>query len=277
MLAPMGTVPPDPEWTALEAGLKPAVRVTIAPAHAARLAEGLAARGAHVVAASRRIRFASGPPETVLYIARSRATAEALREAEAHTLARDDLSPAERRTAHVRLGTLLGYPACCVEAYAARAAAFDRPGALGETAEDYLQAGHALAATRAAPRARLNNLLLSARIRLVTFYPCAYDCPAAGAYADALAAAVARKDAAAALALDADLRCVVALAPRGARAILVPAPDAPERWVDARPPPRPNGAMFARGDEAFARALAERLAAGAPPPADVLVVAFARP
>src|SRR4051812_17731967 len=94
---------PDPEWTALEAGLKPAVRITVRPADAPRLAAGLASRGAKVVLAPRRIRLGRREPETVLYVARSMAMAERVRDAEHATL--DPAASAEVRSqAHRDLG-----------------------------------------------------------------------------------------------------------------------------------------------------------------------------
>lgn len=262
---------PDPEWTALEAGLKPAVRIAVRPADAHRLAAGLRARGAAVVLSQSRIRLGRREPETILYVARSDASAEHIRDVENATLPSADAGSGTRSDAHRELGLLLGYPRCCVDAFLTTTAVFDDPeGARQAIIEDVLHARAASAATRTHPRARVNALLIGSRVRLVTFYPCSYDCGAALAYADALHAALARKDAVAAEALDRALACTIALGPDGARALLIAGDDGRQH---AETPPRPSGMRDERGDARFATMLNHALTGGTIPDA-VLVIAF---
>lgn len=249
----MQIIVPDPEWTALEAGIKPAVRIALRASDAHRLADGLRSRGASVVTSEHRVRFGLREPETILYVAKNAARAEALRDAEARTL--DTATSGDRREAHREVGRLLGYPSCCVDQYIDVITAFDAlPETLRTSSEDYLHARAALPATRTFPHSRVNPLLLTSRIRLVTFYPCRYDCPDALEYANALHAAMMRKDRKAAEALDEALACTVALSPMGARALI--------ENGHAKAPPRPLGMTDERGDQAFAVALDRAMGLG---------------
>jgi hypothetical protein len=265
-------VPPDPEWIALEAGLKPAVRIALRDGDAQKLAAGLASRGAAVVLGHARVQFEGRERETVLYVARRRDDAEALRDAESRALGVE--SDRVRLDAHREMGRLLGYPRCCVDAFLEVAATFDAPDAANaRECEDVLHARGAISRTRGLAHARVNPLLLSSRMRLVTFYPCRYDCTFAVAYANALHAAIARKDARAASELDRVLACEIALASHGARALIETDAQGHRRAV---PPPRPNGMPDHRNDRAFADAIDAALARGAAPEVALRIV-FAHP
>ena len=79
------------------------------------------------------------------------------------------------------LGRLLGYPRCCVEAFVA-------------TSRHRLNTdlyAAAAARTKGAPRPRLNGLDLAV-FHYISWAPCAFDCALTGAYADAVAARMAR-------------------------------------------------------------------------------------
>ena len=107
-----------------------------------------------------------------LYLARDPALAR-----RAATLQADDPS----RHAD-ELGALLGYPRCCVRAFAAQAGRGDN------SLNRYLAAARTDAADPAPWPWQLNEL----HLRLIAFYPCSYRCPAARAVADATVAAIAR-------------------------------------------------------------------------------------
>jgi hypothetical protein len=243
-------VPLDPDWVALEARLKPCVRTTVPTAHAARLAAALRHQGAWVVEADELVNFSGAERQSIVYAARSADAAEAARRAEADTLAkRSHADPHARLEAHRALGSALGYPRCCVEAFVERIARFDEPNRSdARPDEDYVQTEPALRALAGRhPDRRLNVLLAPWRLRLITHYPCRLDCPASVAYATAVWSAMARKDVDLARELDLALAVTVALARDGARAVLDGVPRAP-RGHNA--PPRVR-------DEALAAQLAE--------------------
>src|SRR5947207_1242203 len=103
---------PDSEWLAFEVGLKPAVRTTVTAADADRIATRATERGYAVVRADRPVQLAGRAPEEALYIARSAAHAQALKEAEAPVLPG---TPPQRLSdemlaTHARIGALLGFP-----------------------------------------------------------------------------------------------------------------------------------------------------------------------
>jgi hypothetical protein len=178
----------------------------------------------------------------------------------------------KRLAAHRELGRSLGYPACCVEAYVCIAADFDVQGPSRALHEDFVHARAALARTATFAHGRLNPLLLSSRIRLLTFYPCRYDCPMALKYADAVYEAMERKAPRAAAALDAALACRMLLAPSGERALLLESPGGALRAVA---PGRPPGATDQRGDRAFVRSLGS-MKTQAEVPQGLLLIDFRR-
>lgn len=207
----------DVEWLAFLDGAKPAVRRTEDPARADEVEARMRADGAAVCRAAGLARL--GPRDVaVLYAARDLAAAQALRDAEGAVLPGRGGSSAADAGAHRAVGLALGFPPCCVDAFAARLArGVDRlvEGGPGGLAEDYV-------ALRAAwvprPDARVNPFLMRAGAQLVSFYPCRLDCPAAVALAARVLAAVTRRAPQAARALLATLGRSVVVAPTGARA-----------------------------------------------------------
>jgi hypothetical protein len=209
----------DVEWLAFSAGLKPAVRRTVAPARADEIVARFTREGAVVLRASRTA-VLGGREQVVLYAARSHDLAAALRDAESSVLP-GHAPEGDALAAHRAVGALLGFPVCCVEAFCARLArGVDRlvDGGPGGYAEDYVASR---AAWVSAPDARVNPLLMRAGAQLVSFYPCRFDCPRAVALAEALRAVVAVRDAGAARGLMATLSRAVVVASDGARAQVV--------------------------------------------------------
>jgi hypothetical protein len=193
----------DIEWIAIKAGLKPANRITIAPERAGEIEARARREGFVVERGARLVEFPGRPPSLILYVSPDAVRARELAEAEAPLL-----PPQSNRLGvdaavplHARLGALLGFPACCVEEFGTRL----RRGVTrridgGEAHEDFVAAE---CAQRASKRflGRLNDLSPDRRARIVTFYPCRYDCPAAATYARHVFVAAARSDPAAGAAL----------------------------------------------------------------------------
>jgi hypothetical protein len=167
----------DAEWLAFELGQKPAIRRTVDPADAARVEAQLRSGGAVVLRAAQTA-VLGGREQVVLYAARSAGHAGALRDAEEAVLP-GRASAGDAAARHRAIGSLLGFPPCCVEAFLER---LDR-------GVDRLDRG------AWAPRAdaRINPLLMAARAQLISFYPCRYDCPVAVGVAEALRAALAAR------------------------------------------------------------------------------------
>jgi len=150
-LAP--TTPPAPplpfEALAYAHGLRPAVFLTVAPQDEA------AAREALPGAIVRRERHARGEPRVELYAARDQVTAEALARLQ-------DLEPTERLT---REGALLGYPACCVQAFAAQV----------DRADESFNRQSIATRTSAGP-GPWPALLDDTALALLPHFPCTYRC-----------------------------------------------------------------------------------------------------
>lgn len=182
---------PGPERLAFELGIKPALRVVLAEARETEaLSREARSRGWGFYAPEEPLRF-TRYTQRVAYLARSDEDALRLADAEA------PMRPGEGRLAlgdaasNALVGRLLGYPACCTEAFAAR---IERGVTLcpdGRLAhEDYAAARWAM---RDGARAEslLNNLLPDdGGARLITWYPCRYDCAASTEFARALLDAV---------------------------------------------------------------------------------------
>jgi hypothetical protein len=154
-----------------------------------------------------------------LYVSPDAVRARELTEAEAPLLPPDSgrLRVDDAVPLHARLGVLLGFPACCVEEFGARL----RRGVTrridgGVAHEDFVAAE---CAQRASQRflGRLNDLSPDRRARIVTFYPCRYDCPAAAKYARLVFTAAARTDSAACAALRDALLGTMTIGADGAR------------------------------------------------------------
>jgi len=210
----------DVEWLAIKAGLKPANRVTIPPERAAELEVRARREGFAVERGARMVEFPGRPPSLILYLSPSAERARELVEAEAPLLPPESnrLRVDEAVPLHVRFGRLLGFPPCCVEEFGSRLRrGVTRRVVGGDANEDFVAAE---CAARASQRflGRLNDLSPNRKARIVTFYPCRYDCPAASEYAAGVFAAAAAADRAAAQALRAALLGRMTIAVDGNRA-----------------------------------------------------------
>ncbi len=186
----------------MKAGVKPANRVSVAPVRADETETRLRRDGFAVVRSADTVTFPGREPSTILYVAPSEEYARTLAAAEVPLLPSSGKLPLDEEIAlHLRFGELLGFPKCCVEEFCNRL----RRGITcridgGYADEDFVAAE---CAARASQHflGRLNDLSPDRRARLVTFYPCRYDCPSAGNYAAAVFTAAAKMDAGAAAAL----------------------------------------------------------------------------
>ena len=193
----------DVEWLAIKAGVKPASRATIAVEHAPRLEERARREGFSVARAAELVEFPGRAPSVILYFSPDAARARQLVEVEAPLLPPipGRVPIAIAAPLHAELGRLLGFPQCCVEEFGVRlnrgvTRRLDRR----EAHEDFVAAECAVGASRRFV-GRLNDLAPDRRARIVTFYPCRYDCGAAAEYAGAVFAAAARSEPAFAAAL----------------------------------------------------------------------------
>lgn len=236
----MNTPHIDVEHAAFTLGAKPAIRRTIEPAQADALVARWRAQGL-AVARARNVSPMGGRDVAVLYLAPTVALAEALRDAEEPVLPGSPTYSPGGAPAHVAqhqaVGRALGFPPCCVEAFCARLArGVDTLGPHRNLSEDYVAAREAWVPR---PDARLNPLLMRARLHVVSFYPCRYDCAAARAHADAVLSAVAtRYGAPTARALVEALARTVLLAPTGARCVATLAGDVVARAEAVTDDPR---------------------------------------
>jgi hypothetical protein len=172
---------PELERLAFAAGIKPALRAIVSLARVPALERELADRGAYLAS----VDIADG--NAVVYAARDRARAEALREAEAAILPHGARAvPSDSIAgAHREVGRLLGYPRCCVDAYLERVARGVKNAGDGTEAAEEVVAARAALARSERSLARL-NFLLPKRRALVPFDPCRFDCDLASRYASAL-------------------------------------------------------------------------------------------
>lgn len=242
----------DAEWIAFSAGLKPAIRRTVDPAELPRVEAQLRSGGA-VVLRARETALLGAREQAVLYAARSADHAEALREAEEGVLPGRGGAP-DAPDRHRAIGRLLGFPACCVEAFLVRLhRGVDRlvEGGPGGLAEDYVAARCAW--VREAD-ARVNPLLMPVRAQLISFYPCRYDCAEAVGLAEAVRALIAARQPGTAASLMGLLSRPVAVAPDGARSLLE-LDEARAEVLRAAAPRRSGGAVDPR-DAALAGRLA---------------------
>lgn len=206
----------DVEWLALRAGLKPGIRIAATALEASQIAAHFQRLGATVVTARGPV-GAHRHELTLLYVAREAAHAASLRAAERPLL--QPQVPARDKAFHCKeLGLRLGYPRCCIDAFAARVLRGPgrlRAGDRDAHHEDYVAARDAQVAR---PDWRLNNLLLRQNLRLITFEPCRYDCAAALAYAGGVLRIVAAVEPRALPGLQDSLQRPLALLPTGGRA-----------------------------------------------------------
>lgn len=184
----------DVEWIAIKAGLKPANRVAIAPERADELEARARREGFSVERGARMVEFPGRPPSVILYLSPNAKRARELVDAEAPLLPPGSgrLGVDEAVPLHTRLGGLLGFPPCCVEEFGARLRRGVTRRVDGRDAHEDFVAAECAAQESSRFLGRLNDLSADRRVRIVTFYPCRYDCPAAADYAAGVFAAAER-------------------------------------------------------------------------------------
>jgi hypothetical protein len=241
----------DTEMLALLEGLKPALRITAPPGEAERVTRRFRARGLAVLSASSAVPI-DGRVSAILYVARATREAAALRDAEARVLPGHLRGEYAAPEAHRELGRRLGFPRCCVDAFCDRVErGVDRlAGGPRGLAEDYVAAREAWVER---PDPRINNLLFSARLKLVSFYPCRYDCAVALRFAAAVHDALQRRAPEAAERLLGALSRHVVIAPSNGRAVVTL--DEGGAIARAEPPRSPDGRVVAPEDQALADSL----------------------
>lgn len=169
------TIPPDRgEWIDLEMGRKPILRLVLDQPAWNSVRSDCAAQGYVTTSLPRPVEESTlGPvtptnqphPRVVAFVGRDpRLVAEAA-EVDEHLLSRVR-SPNEWRTLGRRLGTLLGYPPCCVEHFVGLDPKANN--------QDVVQA---IARNSGRFDPLLNNLSLSV-YHTISWYPCRYDCEA---------------------------------------------------------------------------------------------------
>lgn len=203
----------DSEWLALRAGLKPGLRITAEPGEGAAIVARYRGFGCAVA-------VAKGPVgnkrrgQALIYVAATAQAAAGLRAAE-KPLLDPQVTPRDKAFYTRELGLRLGYPACCVAAFAEMVRAGDPRHAATRPHPDHV---HARMAWTARPDWRLNCLLLRQHARLVSFAACRFDCPAALGQAEALRGELQRHAAELLPVLEAMLRRPLALGRDGGRA-----------------------------------------------------------
>lgn len=193
------------EWLAVRAGVKPAARQV--PSGAAVGAELVAAaerQGLHAIAveaANYLADFATGDAagcQTIVYVGTTPEAARTARDAERAMIAACERGEPVTPALNAALGRALGYPECCIAAFAPRC---DLPNAVLRF--------EALRHTGASACALLNDV--DPRRSLISHFVCRYDCAASLGYARAVLGAVAAVDATRAEALARALAGVVVL------------------------------------------------------------------
>ena len=231
----MAGPPYPPEWLALLEGLKPALRLWRDDARAIAEIRAAERRG---FATARSPLPAAGMrgPQSIVYLARTPAAAEALRALEEPILPTRGAAAltADHVARHRALGLALGFPACCIDAFLARLVRGVDRLANGLVAhEDHVAVADALGRSQAL-HARLNMFPRDHGATWLSHVPCRFDCAPSIAYADVLHAAFHRRDPAAAAGIDAGLAAGVAIARDGRRSALDDAPPAACRLAFAR-------------------------------------------
>ena len=207
------------EWIAIKAGLKPANRITIAPERAEELEARARHEGFFVARGARVVEFPGRPAAVVLYLSPDAERARELVDAEAPLLppASSRLRLHEAVLLHARLGRLLGFPPCCVDAFGTRLRRGVTRRLGGRDAHEDFVAAECAAQGSHRFLGRLNDLSPDRHVRIVTFYPCRYDCPRAAGYSSGVFAAAERSSPAATAALRTALLGTVSIATDGSR------------------------------------------------------------
>jgi hypothetical protein len=206
----------DTEGLALRAGVKPGLRISADALSAPDIAARYQSFGCCVALAHARL-GRDRRPRVLVYAAPTQQGALGLRAAEHHLLAAH-LSDRDRAFFTRELGQRLGYPPCCVDAFAdriLRGSGRLHAGDRDRHDDDYIAASDGWSAR---PDWRLNSLLMRQRARLISFTPCRLDCPAALAQAVVIHRLVREHAAAAAPVLEDMLQRPLVLGPTGARA-----------------------------------------------------------
>jgi hypothetical protein len=217
----------DIEWIAMKAGVKPANRISITPARADETEARLRRDGFAVVRSAHVVEFPGREASTILYVAPDQERAAALRDAESCLLPPHNSKLALDREVelHTRFGELLGFPPCCVEEFCVRLRHGITCRADGGFADEDFVAAEYAARASGQFLGRLNDLSPDRRARIVTFYPCSYDCPQASDYAAAVFDATVERDPSAAAELRSALLGEMWIAvdgTRGAAAAAIP-------------------------------------------------------
>ncbi len=230
----------DTELVALQAGLKPAIRLSAPKSMISELRSRYQSYGFHVVLGGIE-RVHSGQVCHHLYVAPSAATAERLRVTEEmQSSLRGPSQRSEKERLERDFGLQLGYPTCCVEAFQRRVHlrtteglaqdAHQRGGRSHSIASKLVrrfgelfrppvapQYHHVVAAWVPKPEPRLNIFRVGEGFSLISFEPCTFACPKAVELADAIARALGAQCAQSLAELDGRLVRSVALAPGGER------------------------------------------------------------
>ncbi len=212
---------PDIEWLAVEHRVKPALRVTLPPSRVDDYVKRIRASGMSHVAADRVAALPGRSEQAVLYVAHDLDTADRVRDAESTILPGLPSRPPDASVldAHRRLGAALGYPSCCVEAFLRRLVRGVTRRQNGASAhEDFVMAEDAVSQTTTF-HGRLNNLLFDRQVRLISFYPCRFDCPEGLSRANGVHTMLKRVAPTAATRLERELACVVRIGTDGGRTI----------------------------------------------------------
>ncbi len=206
----------DTEGLALRAGAKPGLRISADALGAPDIAARYQSFGCSVALAHARV-GRDRRPRVLIYVAPSAQAAIGLRAAEHHLL-EPHLSDRDRAFFTRELGLRLGYPACCVDAFAdriLRGSGRLHAGDRDRHDDDFVAASDGWVAR---PDWRLNSLLMRQRARLISFTPCRLDCPAAQAQAAVIHRLVREHASAAAPVLEDMLQRPLVIGPTGARA-----------------------------------------------------------
>lgn len=173
----------EAERISFERGIKPAIRQQIEREDAPWAATMFEREGAAVCVLDAEL----VPGRAQVFAARSPALALAACAAELAQVIRDPVAAAEGAR---ELGRLLGYPACCVEAFVDDARTRRLQGPIYGVSKNWLRLD---AAWVACPAPRINSLLFGEPLQLISFDPCRFDCPHALALADRIFAALAEQ------------------------------------------------------------------------------------
>ena len=260
----------DTEGLALRAGHKPGLRISADTISAQDIAARYQSFGCSVALAHARV-GRDRRPRVLIYVAPTAQAAIGLRAAEHHLL-EPHISDRDRAFFTRELGLRLGFPTCCVDAFAdriLRGSGHLHAGDRDRHDDDFVAASDGWVAR---PDWRLNSLLMRHRARLISFTPCRLDCPAALAQAAIILRLVHEHAGATAHVLEDMLKRPLAIGPTGARAWLrrgadgtIAGAEAPRELPDGAPDPD-DGAHARSWSRAEIDASGHLLGCGLPAP-----------